>query len=113
MQPGAGVVNTALLLNGAGCGGGKLGAAGGTAVTTTVTVPTEARVVVVVPVVALEVPMVPRVTVQIAGEVLVQQLPLLQELAVPTPAVEVIDEIWEFGESVSVKIAPLTGSPWL
>ena len=117
MQPGPGIVNTALLLTGAGVGGGKLGAAGGVAVTTTVTVPTLARVVVVVPftVVALvlEEAMVPSVTVQIEGEVAVQQLPLEQELVFPTPAVELIWEIVEFGESVSVKIAPLTGSPWL
>ena len=117
MQPGPGIVNTALLLTSAGLGGGKLGAEGGVAVTTTVTVPTEATVVAVVPFTVVELvpdePIVPRVTVQIAGAVVVQQLPLEQELVLPVLAVEVMVEIWELGESVSVKIAPLTGSPWL
>ena len=115
-QPGPGIVNTALLLTFAGLGGGKLGAEGGVAVTETVTDPTEARVDDVVPftvvVLVRDEAMVPRVTVQIWGTVLVQQLPLVQELVLP-PTVEVMVGVSEFGESVSVKIAPLTGSPWL
>jgi len=112
-QPGPGIVNTALLLTLAGFGGGKLGAVGGVATTTTVTFPTGDRVVVVPEALVADDGMVPRVTVQIAGEVAVQQLPFEQELVLPTPAPEVTWEIVELGERVSVKIAPLTGSPWL
>ena len=118
MHPGPGIVNTALLLTGEGCSGGNPVAEGATAFTTTLTLPTEAKVVAVVPftveTVELDVGMVPRATEQVvAVAVVVQQLPFVQELVPPAPAVEVILEIVEFGERVSVKIPPLTGSPWL
>jgi len=118
MQPGPGIVNTALLLTGAGCSGGNPVVEGATALTTTLTLPTEARVVALVPftvvAVVLDVGMVPRVTEQVvAVAVVVQQLPPEQELLPPVPTVEEIEEIVEFGERVSVRIAPLTGSPWL
>ena len=116
MQPAPGIVNTALLLTGAGCRGGNPVTGGAVAITVTVTVPTLARVVVVVPftvvAVVLEVAMVPRVIVQVvAVAVVVQQLPFEQELVPPVTKVEETVEIVEFGERVSVKMAPLTGSP--
>jgi len=118
MQPAPGMVKTPLLLTGPGCSGGNEFCGGAVAVTVTLTVPAESKVVVVVPftVVApvVDDAMVPRLTVQVvAVTVIVQQLPFEQELLDPAPAVELTWEIVEFGESVSVKTAPLTGSPWL
>jgi len=117
MQPAPGMVRTALLLTGPGCSGGNVFAGGAVAVTTTLTVPgTAPRVVVVVPftvvAVVLDEGMAPRVTVQVvAVAVVVQQLPPVQELVLPGSPV--MEEIVELGDSVSVKTAPLTGSPWL
>jgi len=113
-QPGPGIFNDALLLTGDGCSGGNPVSGGAVAVTTTVTVAAEVRVVVVVPLTVVTAVrdwgMVPRLTVQTWGTVAEQQLPPEQELAPPGA---VIEEIVEFGESVSVRTAPLTGSPWL
>src|SRR5215468_3096818 len=118
IQPAPGMVKTALLLTGAGCSGGNVFCGGAVAVTVTLTFPAESKVVVVVPFTVVapvtDEAMVPRLTVQVvAVAVAVQQLPFEQELVDPAPAVAVIWEIVEFGESVSVKTAPLTGSPWL